>query len=87
MSQPIQVIRVAIAAEHVRRVKITCRCGRAWVETIPEELHDAKWMAAEFECQSCARVFRLQDKQLRCLNNEEVKGGRQEQTTHHVYDA
>lgn len=66
-------ITVLIDSRKLRRIKITCRCGEAWTEQVPSEVHDS-WLVMGFWCPSCGTEYHLQNKKLeRAASRSETK--------------
>jgi hypothetical protein len=59
----IGAVPILIDSRKLRRIRIVCRCGTDWVESIPAEVHDS-WLVMALFCPSCGAEFHLQNKQL-----------------------
>jgi predicted RNA-binding Zn-ribbon protein involved in translation (DUF1610 family) len=67
---PINVITVICDSRRMKNIRIACRCGRAWEEKIPQELHDSE-MIAKFNCPTCGRVHMLKNHVLKSMSKED----------------
>jgi len=67
--KPVNMIDVLCDPRRVQRIALTCRCGRRWVEYIPQELHDSD-MTAQFECIACHTLYHLYHHQLRRVKED-----------------
>lgn len=77
--KPVNMIVVLCDPRRVQRVAITCRCSLRWIEFIPQELHDSD-MICQFECQRCHTLYRLHNKQLSRV--KEDNNGREQEFAH-----
>jgi hypothetical protein len=59
----IGMLPILIDRSKMRRIKITCRCSRHWIEDVPSEVHDS-WLVMAFFCPSCGSEYHLQNKKL-----------------------
>jgi hypothetical protein len=76
---PINMITVICDASTMQTIRIACRCGRQWIERIPQELHDSE-LIAQFDC-TCGRVHLLRNHQLLSLTKEEFHDRFNDQAT------
>jgi hypothetical protein len=54
----------------VRRLRLACRCGNAWVEEIPTEIYEAHFIAPVFQCARCRQEYYLLEKHVRRVETD-----------------
>jgi len=50
---------VLLPGSALRRIRVTCRCQRSWIEEFPAELAHCTDIAPFFECTSCHTCYAL----------------------------
>ena len=78
---PTNMITVICDASRMQTIRIKCRCGRQWLERVPQEVHDST-MIAQFDCTACGRVHLLRDHKLLSFSKEEFHDRFATETAH-----